>query len=480
MKRFMDEDFLLETETARRLFHEHAEKMPILDFHSHIHPREIAENRSYRSLAEAWLADDHYKWRLMRADGLEERFITGGRTPGRDRFQKFAEMMPKAIGNPMYDWVHLELARYFHSHVPLSGKTADEVWDLAGIALTQPEMRAQAILERSNVKVLCTVDDPTDDLKWHKAIKTSGCKTQVLPTFRADGALTIEDPDWENYMKYDLGQAADVDITTMADVREALHRRLDYFAAQGCRIVDCGVECVRYHEVEEFELDDIVGKYINGKGTPTKMDQERYRGALMLFLGKECSERGWILTIHYGALRNVNTKRRTQLGTAAGFDSISARDSAKGITLLLDALDRLESLPKVILYPANPADNAVIASIVGAFPGDGTRGRVQQGAAWWFNNTRKGIEEQIATLASLGLLGNTIGTVTDSRSPFSFPRHEYYRRILCNYIGRLVENGAYPDDDEMLAQIVDDISYNNAARFLGFEDLVVEEGKKNS
>ena len=316
MKRFMDEDFLLDTETAQRLYHEHAARMPILDFHSHVHPREIAEDKTYRNLAEAWLADDHAKWRLMRADGVPEKVITGGKTPGRDRFQAFAEMMPKAIGNPMYDWVHLELARYFHCHVPLSGKTAEEVWQQAGIALAQPDMTAQGILKKSRVQVLCTCDDPADNLTWHKAIRQSDCETVVLPTFRADAALTIEDPEWENYMKYDLGQAADVDITTMADVREALHRRLDVFAAQGCRLVDCSVECVRYHEVEEFELDDIVGKYINGKGTPTKLDQERYRGALMLFLGKECSERGWVLEIHYGALRNINTKRHAQLGTA--------------------------------------------------------------------------------------------------------------------------------------------------------------------
>lgn len=476
MKRFMGEDFLLDTETAQRLYHEYAAKMPIIDMHSHIHPREIAEDKRYRNLAEAWLADDHYKWRLMRLNGVPEKCITGGETPGRERFQRFAETLPKAIGHPMYDWVHLELARYFHCHVPLSVKTAEEVWQQAGIALSEPGMTAQGILEASHVKVLCTVDEPTDDLAWHKAIKQTGCKTIVLPTFRADAALTIEDPDWENYMKYDLGQAADVDITTMADVREALRRRLDYFAAQGCRIVDCSVECVRYHEVEEFELDDIVGKYINGKGTPTKLDQERYRGAVMLFLGKECSKRGWIFAIHYGALRNVNTKRYAQLGAAAGFDAISSRDSAKGITLLLDALDRLECLPKTVLYPANPADNAVISSIIGAFQQDGVAGYVQQGAAWWFNNTRRGIEEQMAMHASLGLLGTAIGTITDSRSLFSFPRHEYYRRILCNFIGRLVEQGAYPEDDEALAKLVQDISFNNVARYLGFEDLVQEKG----
>lgn len=477
MKRFMDEDFLLDTETAQRLYHEHAAKMPILDAHSHIHPREIAEDKRYRNLAEAWLADDHAKWRLMRANGVPEKLITGGATPGRDRFQAFAEMMPRAIGNPMYDWAHLELARYFHCLVPLSGKTAEEVWQQAGIALSQPDMTAQGILRSSRVKVLCTCDDPTDDLRWHKAVKQAGCETVVLPTFRADAALTIEDPEWENYMKYDLGQAADVDITTMADVREALRRRLDYFAAQGCRLVDCSVECVRYLEVEEFELDDIVGKYINGKGTPTKLEQERYRGALMLFLGKECSERGWVLEIHYGALRNINTKRYAQLGTAAGFDAISARDSAKGVSMLLDALDRLECLPHVVIYPANPADNAVIASIIGAFAQDGVPGIVQLGSAYWFTNTRYGIEAQLSTLAGLGLLGTSIGTVTDSRSLFSFPRHEYYRRILCNFIGRIVEQGAYPDDEETLAALVEDISFNNAARFFGFENLMEQKGK---
>ena len=469
MKRFMDEDFLLESETAQRLYHEHAAKMPILDFHSHVNPREIAEDARYRNLAEAWLTADHYKWRLMRTDGVEEKYITGGRAAGRDRFQKFAEMMPRAVGNPMYAWVHLELLRYFHSHVPLTGETAEEVWQQAGIALAEPDMTARGVLKKSHVRLLATVDDPADDLKWHAAIRADGCETAVLPTFRVDAILDIAADDWQNYMLYSLGAAADTDLTTMEDVRTAIVRRLDAFAAQGCRLVDASVACVRYYEAEEYELDDIVGKYLNGKGTPTPLEQEKYRSAVLLLLGKECSRRGWVLELHYGALRNVNTKRFAQFGTAAGFDCISSRDSAEGITRLLDALDRLECLPRTILYPANPADNAVIGSILGAFPGEGIRGKVQQGAAWWFNNTRSGIEAQLTSLAGLGLLGTTVGTVTDSRSLFSFSRHEYYRRILCNFIGGLVERGEYPDDEKQLARLVEDICYGNAARFIGVD-----------
>ena len=469
MKKFMDKDFLLQTETAKKLFHEHAAKMPIIDYHCHISPQEIAENRQFKNITEVWLGGDHYKWRMIRTNGVDEKYITGDKSSDREKFQKFAEALPRAIGNPLYHWTHLELQRYFGVTKPLNGDTAEEIWNICNEKLQQPDMSVQGIIKQSNVKVICTTDDPADDLKWHKKIKADGkCSAQVLPAMRPDKAMRIEKPGWDNYMKYELGQAAGIEISTMQDIRDALAKRIAYFAEMGCRASDHALEYVFCTPATEEELDDIVGKVINGKGEPTKEEIEKYKTALLLFLGKEYHRLGWAMQIHYSALRDNNSNMYDRLGPDTGFDCIATYNCGEGLVKLLDALEKDGHLPKTIIYSLNPGDNAMIGTIIGSFQGPEAPGKIQQGAAWWFNDTKLGMEAQLANVGNLSVLGNALGMLTDSRSFLSYTRHEYYRRILCNFIGNLVENGEYPDDMDFLGQIVEDISFNNANRYFGF------------
>ncbi len=473
MKKFMDEDFLLETETAKTLFHEHAAKMPIIDYHCHISPQEIAEDHRFKDITEVWLGGDHYKWRLIRSNGVDEKYITGTASTAREKFQKFAEALPRAIGNPLYHWTHLELKRYFGCDKQLNGDTAEEIWNLCNKRLQDPDMSVQGIIKQSNVKVICTTDDPADDLKWHKKIAEDGkCSATVLPAMRPDAAMRIEKPEWSNYMLYKLAPAAGMEtIETMEDIRKALRVRIDYFEKMGCRASDHALEYCFYNPAEEYELDDIVGKVINDKGEPTKDEIEKYKTALLLFLGKEYARRGWPMQIHYSALRDNNTKMYQKLGPDTGFDCIATYNCGEGLVNLMDALSKMEALPKMIIYSLNPSDNAMIGTILGSFQGPEVPGKIQQGAAWWFNDTKLGMEAQLANVGNLSVLGNAIGMLTDSRSFLSYTRHEYYRRILCNFIGNLVENGEYPADMDFLGKIVEDISYNNANRYFGFDKL---------
>lgn len=470
MKPFMDEDFLLQTETAKKLYHEYAAKMPIIDYHCHISPQEIAEDHRFKDITEVWLGGDHYKWRMIRTNGVDEKYITGDKSTAREKFQKFAEALPRAIGNPLYHWTHLELKRYFNCNKTLNGDTAEEIWQLCNEKLQEPDMSVQGIIKQSNVKVICTTDDPADDLKWHKKIKEDGkCSAKVLPAMRPDKAMRIEKPEWENYMKYELGQAAGVEISTMQDIRDALSKRIDFFAEMGCKAADHALEYVFCNPADEYELDDIVGKVINGKGEPTKDEIEKYKTALLLFLGKEYTKRGWAMQIHYSALRDNNSNMYDRLGPDTGFDCIATYNCGEGLVHLMDAMEKNYALPKLIIYSLNPADNAMIGTIIGSFQGPEVPGKIQQGAAWWFNDTKLGMEAQLANVGNLSVLGNALGMLTDSRSFLSYTRHEYYRRILCNFLGNLVENGEYPADIKFLGKIVEDISYNNANRYFGFD-----------
>lgn len=470
MKKFMDKDFLLQTETARVLYHEHAAPMPIYDYHCHINPREIAENREFRNIAQAWLGSDTYKWRLLRSNAVSEGCVTGSEVSSREKFQYFAESLSRAIGSPLYHWTHLELQRYFDCDLILNGANAEKIWDICNARLQAADMRAQGIIERSHVQVICTTDDPASDLKWHTKIKEDGkCPAEVLPTFRADSILNIECDGWDAYMRYELGEAADMDdISTMADIREAIVKRLDYFAEKGCQIADHALPYMVFAPAKEYELDDVVGKVINGKGKPSKLAMEQYKTAVLLFLGEEYARRGWTMQIHYSALRDVNTVQYAALGQDSGFDAVDTHNCAPALAKFLDALNKDGHLPKTIISSLNPADNIVIAALLPAFSGTEALGKIQQGAAWWFNNNKEGIEAQLRILASISVLGNTIGTPTDSRSLLSYSRHEYYRRILCNFIGNLVENGEYPADMKTLGKLVEDISYNNACRYFAF------------
>ena len=470
MRKFMDEDFLLETETAKKLFHEHAQKMPIIDYHCHISPQEIAEDRKFNNITEVWLGGDHYKWRLIRSNGVEEKYITGTASTPREKFQKFAEALPRAIGNPLYHWTHLELKRYFHCDKQLNGDTAEEIWNLCNERLQQPDMTVQGIIKQSNVKVICTTDDPADDLKWHKKIAEDGkCSARVLPAMRPDAAMRIEKPEWANYMLYKLAPAAGMDgIETMQDIRDALAKRIEFFASMGCKASDHALEYCFCTPATEEQLDDIVGKVINGKGQPSVKEQEQYKTALLLFLGQEYARRGWAMQIHYSALRDNNSNMFAKLGPDTGFDCIATYNCGEGLVNFLDALNKREALPKTIIYSLNPADNAMIGTIIGSFQGPEAREKIQQGAAWWFNDTKAGMEAQLQNVGNLSVLGNIVGMLTDSRSFLSYTRHEYYRRILCNFIGNLVESGQYPADMDYLGQMVEDISYNNAKNYFGF------------
>ena len=467
MKKFMDKDFLLETETAKKLFHEHAAKMPIIDYHCHINPQEIAEDRQFKNITEVWLGGDHYKWRMIRSNGVDEKYITGDESTDREKFQKFAEALPRAIGNPLYHWTHLELQRYFGVTKTLNGDTAEEIWNICNEKLKSPELSVQGIIKKSNVKVICTTDDPADDLRWHKKIREDGtCSAKVLPAMRPDAALRIEKPEWASYMKR-LAEVSDTDIKTMDDIRKALRKRIDFFESMGCKASDHALEYVFCNEAKEDQLDDIVSKVLGGK-VPTTDEIEKYKTALLLFLGEEYSKRGWAMQIHYSAMRDNNTRMFKKMGPDTGFDSIGSYNCGEGIVALLDAMEKKGCLPKTILYSLNPSDNALIGTIIGSFQGPEVPGKIQQGAAWWFNDTKSGMEAQITNVANLSVLGNVVGMLTDSRSFLSYTRHEYYRRILCNWIGRLVENGEYPDDMDFLGKLVEDISYNNAARYFRF------------
>lgn len=467
MKKFMDKDFLLETETAKKLFHEHAAKMPIIDYHCHINPQEIAEDRQFKNITEVWLGGDHYKWRMIRSNGIDEKYITGNESTDREKFQKFAEALPRAIGNPLYHWTHLELQRYFGVTKTLNGDTAEEIWNICNEKLQSPELSVQGIIKKSNVKVICTTDDPADDLRWHKKIREDGtCSAKVLPAMRPDAALRIEKPEWASYMKR-LAEVSDTDIKTMDDIRKALRKRIDFFESMGCKASDHALEYVFCNEAKEDQLDDIVSKVLGGK-VPTTDEIEKYKTALLLFLGEEYSKRGWAMQIHYSAMRDNNTRMFKKMGPDTGFDSIGSYNCGEGIVALLDAMEKKGCLPKTILYSLNPSDNALIGTIIGSFQGPEVPGKIQEGAAWWFNDTKSGMEAQITNVANLSVLGNVVGMLTDSRSFLSYTRHEYYRRILCNWIGRLVENGEYPDDMDFLGKLVEDISYNNAARYFGF------------
>lgn len=467
MKQFMDEDFLLSNETARTLYHGYAEKMPILDYHCHINPEEIAKNRRFGNISQVWLGGDHYKWRLIRANGVPENEITGSESSDRAKFQRFAEVLPKAVGNPLYHWTHLELKRYFGYDGILGPDTAEEVWNLCNEKLATDELSVRGIIDRSNVKLICTTDDPADSLKWHEAIRADKtCKVRVVPAWRPDRIMNIEKPEFAPYLS-ELSKASGVAVSRMRDVYDALSNRLDFFAEMGCKASDHGVDYVPYAPAGEKELDGILAAALKGR-TPTPEETDKYKYAVLFFLGGEYAKRGWVMQLHYGALRNVNSAMFRKLGPDTGFDSIATRDSARGLAGFLDALNSGNGLPKTVLYSLNPSDNAMLDSVVGSFQGTEAVGKLQHGAAWWFNDTKAGMEAQMTGLANNSVLGNFIGMLTDSRSFLSYTRHEYFRRILCNLLGTWVEIGEYPADIPALGKIVQDISFNNANRYFGF------------
>ena len=461
----MDEEFLLSTETAKKLYHEYAEKMPILDYHCHIDPKEIYEDRKFDNITQVWLGGDHYKWRQMRSNGVEEKYITGDASD-REKFQKWAETLEMAIGNPLYHWSHLELKRYFGYDGFLSGDTAEEVWNLCNEKL-QAGMSARKLIEMSNVTLVCTTDDPADTLEWHKKIAADPTfNVQVLPAWRPDKAMNLEKPDYTAYLEK-LGAAASMEIKSFADLVEALKKRMDYFASVGCTVSDHGLEYVMYAPVSEETVEQIFAKRLAGEKI-TKDEEHQFKTAFMVAMGKEYHKKNWVMQLHFGVKRDNNQKIFRELGADAGIDCISNYNPADQMADYLNALADTDELPKTILYSLNPIDNAAIGTIIGCFQDSSCIGKIQQGSGWWFNDNKTGMIEQMTSLANLGLLGNFIGMLTDSRSFLSYTRHEYFRRIMCNLIGGWVENGEYPADYKTLEKIVKGISYNNAVRYFNF------------
>jgi glucuronate isomerase len=464
MKRFMDADFLLTTDTAKQLYHDVAAKCPIIDYHCHLSPREIAEDKRFSSITELWLGGDHYKWRLMRSFGVAERYITGDASD-REKFRAWAETLSLAIGNPLYHWSHLELKNYFGYDGVLNGETADTVFDLCNEKLRDPAFSARNLILRSDVAALCTTDDPADSLEWHKQIADSGFAVKVLPSFRPDKALGVEKADWASYLNA-LGAAAGSNIGSFADLCSALESRTTFFDTLGCRVSDHGLAAVPYAPATEEAVEAIFAKRLRGEALDTR-ELAQFKTALLLFLGRTYARLNWVMQLHFGVIRD-NAKRvfRT-LGPDAGVDAIGDAVSISDLAAFLNALDETDALPKTILYSLNPNDNAALATVMGCFQRD-VSGKLQFGSAWWFNDHKKGMQAQLLDLAAEGHLATFVGMLTDSRSFLSYARHEYFRRILCDLIGAWVENGEYPNDEAALLRIVRGVCYQNAKQYLGF------------
>ncbi len=462
----MDKDFLLETETAKHLYHDYAAVMPVIDYHCHISPQEIYEDKHFDNITQVWLGGDHYKWRQMRSNGVDERFITGDATD-REKFQKWAETLEMAIGNPLYHWSHLELQRYFGYMGHLNGETAEEVWNICNEKL-QGGLSARQLIKDSNVTLVCTTDDPADSLEWHEkmaADPTMPCK--VLPAWRPDKAMGIKKPAFAPYLKT-LSEVSGIEVNSFDSMIEALKARLDFFEAHGCSVSDHSLDYCHYQPVDHDTLEAIFQKGRAGEAV-SDLESLQYNTMLMLEMGRAYADRGWVMQLHFNVQRDLNKAMYAKLGADTGFDAINTFGSSIEMGQFLNALAETGQLPKTILYSLNPADNAAIGTVIGCFQNSDAVGKIQQGSAWWFNDNKTGMIEQMTSLANLGLLGNFIGMLTDSRSFLSYTRHEYFRRIMCNLIGGWVENGEYPADEKALEKIVKGISYNNTVRYFGFD-----------
>jgi glucuronate isomerase len=463
VKAFMDKDFLLTTPTAQALYHDYAEQMPIIDYHCHVDPKEIYEDRHFENIYQIWLEADHYKWRVMRSNGVDERYITGD-APEREKFQKFAEALPKAIGNPMYHWCHLELRTYFGYDGVLNGDTAQEVWDLSIQKLAEPDMGARGIIRQSNVAMVGTTDDPTSNLEWHKKLAAdSTIQTVVAPSFRPDKSLNIEKPQWRQWIS-ELGASAGVVIRDLDSLEQALKARMDAFNQVGCRAADHGLDYVPFRKADRAQVDAILKKGLAGE-TVTLEEVEQFKTALLQFCATQYAQMGWVMQIHYNCMRNPNSTMFAKLGPDSGFDCMNNVNCGGALYSLLDSLYAANALPKTILYSLNPGENELLDTMIGAFQGPEAAGKLQHGSAWWFNDNKTGMRNQLISLANLSLLGNFIGMLTDSRSFLSYTRHAYFRRILCELVGGWIENGEYPADLPAAGQLVQDICYNNAKRY---------------
>jgi len=468
MKDFMDDDFCLDNEPARRLYHDHAAGMPIFDYHCHVPPAQIADNTRFENLTQLWLGGDHYKWRAMRTNGIPEKYITGD-APAVEKFKAWASTIPRAIGNPLYHWTHLELRRVFGVDTVLNPETADSIYKTCNEKLAGDEYRVHGLLKRFDVRAVCTTDDPVDTLEHHQKIASSkSLGTKVLPAFRPDKAHAMENPEKYRVWIAELSKASGILIKDYATLLAAIWNRHDYFHAHGCRLSDHGLAFVPGVAGTAVECDAILRNVLSG-GSVVREDILKFRGTMLTEFGRMDAEKGWVMQLHVGAMRSVNTRMFRTLGPDTGYDVIGDWPQAEGLALLLDRLDSDGRLPKTILYVLNPRDNELIGTMTGAFQDGSAAGKIQFGSGWWFNDQKDGMERQLTALSSLGLLSSFVGMLTDSRSFLSYPRHEYFRRILCNLIGGWVDRGEAPDDMKLLGGMVKDICYRNAAQWFGIE-----------
>ena len=463
MREFIHDNFLLPTGAARRLYHDFARSLPIFDYHCHLPVADIAANRGFDNLTQAWLAGDHYKWRAMRANGTAERLITGN-APDAEKFAAWAETVPTTIGNPLYHWTHLELRRYFGVRGILNRDTGDTIYHTCSEMLRSAGFRVQGLLEKMNVRVVCTTDDPTDSLAHHERLRDDPSSISIVPAFRPDQAMAIESPDAFNAWVDRLAAAANVEIRDYESFLRGLRLRRDYFHEHGCRISDHGIEepCAEDYTDSEVRRIFLAGR---AGSVPSREEARVFRSALLVELGRMYAEKNWAWQLHMGALRDINSRAMRGLGTATGYDTIGDFTIVRPLARLMDRLDREGRLPRTILYSLNPADNATLAAMSGCFSEEGVPGKMQFGSAWWFNDQKEGMEAQMSMLSNIGLLSRFIGMLTDSRSFLSFPRHEYFRRILCGMLGHRMESGEIPRDFKLIGGIVQDICWNNAAAY---------------
>lgn len=473
MTTFMGQEFLLDTETAKNLYHKFAESAPIIDYHCHINPKDIYEDTRYENIAQLWLGiggsnfGDHYKWRLMRSCGIEEKYISGTASD-EERFFKWAEALEKAIGNPLYHWTHMELRKYFGYYGQLNTRTAKEVWEKCNSRLKDADMSVRGIIRQSKVELICTTDDPADSLEWHQKIATdkSFDFCQVLPAMRPDKAKNILDDEYPQYIKK-LARVSGIEISDFGSLKEALSKRMDFFDQLGGRVSDHAFEFVPFRPASDAEIDSIIKDRLSGK-LLNQEQSEKYYTAFLMFLASEYKKRGWVMQIHYGCRRNNNRKMFAEMGPDTGFDCVGDQAPTSLLVEMLNAIEENSGLPKTILYSLNTNDNAAIGSVLGCFQDSSVIAKIQQGSAWWFNDHIEGMRSQLISLANLGNLSGFVGMLTDSRSFLSYVRHDYFRRILCALFGEWVEQGLFPDDYEILGKLVKDVSHNNAVRYFGF------------
>jgi glucuronate isomerase len=466
MKAFIHENFLLQNKSAERLYHEYAKELPIIDYHCHLIPEEIATDKQYANMSQAWLYGDHYKWRAMRSMGVDEKYCTGNATD-EEKFMKWAETIPNTLKNPLYHWSHMELKRYFGIDELLNPGTAKDIYARCNEKLNSPEYTCRGLIKMMNVETICTTDDPVDDLRHHDAIAQSGFGVNVAPAWRPDKAMAIENA--ESYRAYiqKLGEAAGMEISTFDQFLEALEKRHAFFHEKGCRLSDHGIETAYAEDYTESQLKATFAKVMDG-GSADHQDVLAFKSAMLVIFGEMDHKRGWVQQFHLGAMRNNSTRMFDKLGPDTGFDSIGDFEVARPLSRMLDRLDRQGKLAKTILYNLNPRDNELMVSMIGNFNNGGPAGKMQYGSGWWFLDQKDGMERQIASLSSLGLLSQFVGMLTDSRSFLSYPRHEYFRRILCNILGRDMERGEVPMDFDLVGQMVQNISYYNAKRYFDF------------